>query len=262
MILEGAQAARYARHLILSGVGGPGQKAFLQAKILVVGAGGLGSPLLQYLAAAGVGTLGIVDDDTVSLSNLQRQVIHGTSDIGRPKVESAADAVQRLNPDIKIQAHPARLDADNARQIIADYDLVADGSDNFSTRFLLNDLCHLMSKPLVSGAVLRFDGQVATFRNRPGDPCYRCLFPEPPPPGAVPNCAEAGVLGAMAGVIGTLQATEVLNQLLGRDGLAGSLLVVDAASMVFRKVTLKRDSACPLCGDHPTIPAACPAPGA
>lgn len=256
MDLTDDQFARYARHLILDEVGDAGQEKLLAARVLIVGAGGLGSPLLQYLAAAGIGTLGVVDDDEVEISNLQRQVIHDTARIGSPKVESARASVARINPEVKIEAWPTRLTADNALDIIGRYDLVADGTDNFATRFLINDACYLAGRPLVSAALLRFDGQVSVFKAHLGSPhpCYRCLFPEPPPDGLVPRCEEAGILGAVAGVIGTLQATEVLKEVLDLgDSLSGSLIVFDALSTTFRKIKVRRDEACLLCGPQATI---------
>ncbi|MEE8271818.1 MAG: molybdopterin-synthase adenylyltransferase MoeB [Alphaproteobacteria bacterium] len=247
------QIRRYARHIILPEVGGIGQEKLLAARVLVVGAGGLGAPLLLYLAAAGVGTLGVIDDDAVDLSNLQRQVIHDTAGIGTPKVDSAADRIAAINPDVAVERHRERLGAANALALIGRYDLVADGSDNFPTRYLVNDACFFAGKTLVSGALLRFDGQVATFRP-PAGPCYRCLFREAPPPGTVPSCGEAGVLGALAGMVGSIQAVEVLKELLGvGDSLSGHLLMVDALATGFRKLTVPRDPACALCGDHPTI---------
>lgn len=256
MELTEPQIERYARHIILREVGGTGQLRLLQSRVLVVGAGGLGSPLILYLAAAGVGTIGVVDDDAVSLSNLQRQILHRGQDVGRPKVASAVRAAADLNPDVRIVVHAERLGPGNAEGLIAGYDLVADGSDNFETRFLLNDACHLARRPLVSAAVLRFDGQLSTWKAWSGEdrPCYRCVFPEPPPPDLIPSCAEGGVLGAVAGVMGTLQATEVVKELLGiGQGLAGRLLIYDALATGFRTVRAKRDPACPLCGDAPTI---------
>jgi molybdopterin-synthase adenylyltransferase len=254
------QVHRYARHILLQEVGGEGQKKLLQSKVLVIGAGGLGSPLLMYLAAAGVGTIGLVDDDVVDLSNLQRQIIHGTDDVGRPKVDSAAATVKDINPDVTLVPHKMRLDVSNAMDLISQYDLVADGSDNFSTRFLINDTCFLAKKTLVSGAILRFDGQVATFKphaHGPGEepgPCYRCIFREPPPEGQVPSCAQAGVLGALCGLIGSMQASEVLKELMGiGESLSGSLLICDGLGSTFRKIKVKRDPGCPLCGDQPSI---------
>ncbi|MBC7906416.1 MAG: molybdopterin-synthase adenylyltransferase MoeB [Rhodospirillaceae bacterium] len=246
------QIRRYARHIILPEMGGVGQAKLLDSRVLVVGAGGLGSPVILYLAAAGVGTIGVVDDDTVDLSNLQRQVLHTTASIGTPKVDSAAQAVAAINPDVKLVPIRARLDKDNIRAIIADYQVVADGSDNFATRFLVNDACWLERKTLVSAAILRFDGQLATYR--PGGPCYRCIYREAPPEGAVPTCSSAGVLGAMAGTMGSLQATEVVKELLGMgDTMAGRLLIYDALAVTWRNVRVPRDPGCPLCGDHPTI---------
>lgn len=246
------QIRRYARHIILPEVGGTGQARLLESKVLVIGAGGLGSPVVLYLAAAGVGTIGVVDDDEVDLTNLQRQVLHATSRIGLAKVDSARAAVAEINPDVRLVPHRLRLEAGNALELIGQYDVVADGSDNFPTRFLVNDACRLAGKTLVSAAILRFDGQLATYK--PGGPCYRCLFREPPPPGQIPTCAEAGVLGAIAGTMGSLQATEVLKELLGvGDSLAGGLLIYDALATTFRKVRVRPDPACPLCGDTPSI---------
>ncbi|MBP2294016.1 HesA/MoeB/ThiF family protein [Azospirillum rugosum] len=250
------QLHRYSRHIILPEVGGIGQAALLRARVLVVGAGGLGAPLLLYLAAAGVGTIGVVDDDTVDLSNLQRQVIHDESTLGLPKVESAAARIRALNPDVTVETHKARLTKDNALDLIGRYDIVADGSDNFATRFLLNDACYLAGKTLVSAAILRFDGQVSTFKAHLGDPhpCYRCIFREPPPPGLVPSCSEGGVLGALGGFVGSLQATEVLKEILGiGESLSGSLLMMDTLYGSYQRIAVKRDPECPLCGAHPTI---------
>jgi molybdopterin/thiamine biosynthesis adenylyltransferase len=255
-----AEIARYARHILLDEIGGAGQARLRQAKVLVVGAGGLGSPLLMYLAAAGIGTLGIVDDDLVDLSNLQRQIVHTTARIGEPKVTSAAATLRALNPDARVVEHRQRLDAGNALELVRGYDVIADGSDNFETRFLLNDACFFAERPLVSGAVLRFAGQVVTFKayQRAGDgshgPCYRCLFRGPPPAGEIPSCAEAGVLGAFCGVIGSLQATEVLKELLGiGQSLSGSLLIIDGLGARFRKTKVRADPGCPLCGTRPAI---------
>ena len=252
------QVERYARHILLPQVGGNGQQQLLQSKVLVVGAGGLGSPLLLYLAAAGVGTIGIIDDDVVDLSNLQRQIVHKTNSIGVTKVTSAANTIADINPDIKVVQHNMRITSDNVMDIISAYDIVADGSDNFPTRFLLNDACYFAKKTLVSGAILRFDGQVGVFKNYSGGNengnCYRCIFPAPPPPGEVPSCAEAGVLGALCGTIGALQTTEVLKEILGiGESMSGYLLVYEALGTTFRKIRVKRDHACPLCGDNPTI---------
>ncbi|MBF0374239.1 MAG: molybdopterin-synthase adenylyltransferase MoeB [Alphaproteobacteria bacterium] len=248
------QIRRYARHIILPEVGGAGQERLLGARVLVVGAGGLGSPLVLYLAAAGVGTIGVVDDDAVELTNLQRQILHTTPRLGMAKVESARLAAAEINPDVTIEPHPMRLEADNALDLISRYDVIADGSDNFATRFLVNDACHFAKKPLVSAAILRFDGQLSTWDTARGGPCYRCLFREAPPPGQIPTCAEAGVLGAMAGAMGSLQGIEVLKEILGiGDSLRGALIIYDALSAAFRKVRVKPDPACPLCGEHPTI---------
>lgn len=248
------QILRYARNILLPEVGGTGQERLARARVLVVGAGGLGAPLLMYLAAAGVGTIGVVDDDRVELSNLQRQVVHDTAALGRPKVESAAERVRALNPEIRVVPIARRLDAANVLSIVEDFDVVADGSDNFATRFLLNDACFLGGRTLVSAALLRFDGQLSTFKAHLGEPhpCYRCLYPEPPPRGLIPSCSEAGVLGALAGTIGCLQATEVLKEILGiGTGLSGRLLMVDALDVMFRTIRLPRDPDCPLCGRNP-----------
>ena len=247
---------RYSRHILLQEVGGIGQAKLREARVLVVGAGGLGSPLLLYLAAAGVGTIGLVDDDVVDISNLQRQIAHTTASIGAPKVGSAAAAARAINPGVTIEQHPIRLTPGNALDLIGRYDLVCDGTDNFATRFLVSDACVLARRTLVSAAVLRFDGQLAVFKPHAGEefPCYRCLYPEPPPDGLVPSCSEAGVLGAVTGVMGTLQATEVLKELLGiGETLAGRLLIWDALATRFRVVRLKRDPACPACGAHATL---------
>ena len=252
------QLERYARHIVLREVGGAGQAKLLNARVLVIGAGGLGSPLILYLAAAGVGTIGIVDFDRVSLSNLQRQIAHRTVDVGRPKTESAADAALAINPGIRIVPHDERLDAGNAAALIGQYDVVADGSDNFGTRFLVNDACFFAGKTLVSAAISEFDGQLATFKagNR-GDkpyPCYRCLFPEAPPRDAAPNCSETGILGAVSGVMGTLQALEVMKEIIGvGDSLAGRLVIYDALAAQFRTVKVPRDPECRLCGPNATI---------
>jgi adenylyltransferase/sulfurtransferase len=256
MDLTDAQFERYARHLILDEVGEEGQARLLGARVLVVGAGGLGAPLLLYLAAAGVGTLGVIDDDVVELSNLQRQIIHTTDSVGQPKVASAAEMLARINPDVRVVPHQARLTAANVMAVIADYDLVADGSDNFTTRFLLNDACYLAGKTLVSAALLRFDAQLSTFKAHLGapHPCYRCLFPTPPPEDLIPRCEQAGILGALAGTVGALQATEVLKELIGiGDSMSGHLLIYDALATSFRKIRIKRDPACPLCGPQATI---------
>ncbi|MEA1831751.1 molybdopterin-synthase adenylyltransferase MoeB [Methylobacterium durans] len=259
MALSADEIERYARHLVLREVGGPGQARLKAARVLVIGAGGLGAPLIQYLAAAGIGTIGIVDDDTVSLSNLQRQVIHGTPDIGRPKVESAAQAVRHLNPHVEVVAHAMRITAENAPGLLAAYDLVADGSDNFSTRYAVSDACFHAKRPLVTAALGQFDGSLTTIRahetgpdGRP-NPTYRCLFPSPPPPGSVPPCAEAGVLGALAGVMGSLMAMEVIRAFAGfGEPLVGRLLMVDARSMRFETLSYGWDETNPLNGHAAT----------
>jgi adenylyltransferase/sulfurtransferase len=256
MDLNDEQIERYARHIILQEVGGIGQEKLLASSVLVIGAGGLGSPLAMYLAAAGVGTVGLVDDDAVSLSNLQRQIAHGSSDVGRPKVDTAAETLARINPGITVNRHLERLTVDNVGGLIGPYDVIADGSDNFDTRFLLNDACFFAGKTLVSAAVLRFDGQLSTYKAYLGQPhpCYRCVFPEKPPPDLIPSCAEGGVLGAMAGVMGSLQATEILKELTGAgDSLSGRLLIYDGLATNFRTVRIRRDGKCALCGDAPTI---------
>ena len=253
------QIERYSRHIILPEVGGVGQQKLLDSKVFVLGAGGLGSPALYYLAAAGVGTIGVADADAVDLSNLQRQIIHDNNRIGVPKVESAKQSIEALNPDVKVNAINERLTADNIRDVLKDYDVILDGSDNFPTRFLMNDACFFEGKPLVSGSMFRFDGQVSIFDPK-GDPtggdnpCYRCLYPEPPPAGLVPSCQEAGVLGALPGVIGVLQAVEAIKLVLGvGDTLAGYLLIFDALRMTFRKVKVRKDPECALCGAGATI---------
>jgi molybdopterin/thiamine biosynthesis adenylyltransferase len=247
---------RYSRHILLNEVGGIGQARLKAARVLVVGAGGLGSPLLLYLAAAGVGTIGIVDGDRVELSNLQRQIAHSTDRIGTGKAVSAALAARAVNPDVRIEPYDMRLDARNALDLISAYDIVCDGTDNFATRFLVADACVLARRTLVSAAVLRFEGQLSVFKPHAHaeGPCYRCLYPEPPPEGLVPTCSEAGVLGAVTGVMGTLQATEVLKEILGLgETLSGRLLLWDALATRFRTVKLPRDPACPLCGENPKI---------
>lgn len=255
MDLTDQQLERYARHIILKEVGGAGQAKLLNAKVLVIGAGGLGSPLLMYLASAGVGTLGIVDDDVVSLSNLQRQIIHTTDRLGEPKTDSAAEQLAAVNPGVVVVRHQTRLTEKNALELISGYDIVADGCDNFETRFLINDACYFAKKPLVSAALGQFEGQLATFRAyAEGMPCYRCIFPEPPPPDTVPSCAEGGILGAIAGVMGTLQGVEILKEILGvGSDLAGHLMIYDALSTDFRKIAVRPDPACNLCGAKPTI---------
>ena len=257
-VLADEQLERYARHIVLREVGGAGQARLLQARVLVIGAGGLGSPLILYLAAAGVGTIGIADFDHVSLSNLQRQIAHRTADIGRPKTESAAEAALAINPGIRIVPHAERLEAANAAQVVGGYDIVADGCDNFATRFLVNDACYFAGKTLVSAAVSEFDGQLATFkagnRGEKPYPCYRCLFPEAPPRDAAPNCSETGILGAVAGVMGTLQALEVMKEIIGvGETLAGRLMIYEALAAQVRTVKVPPDPECRLCGARPTI---------
>ena len=246
------QVKRYSRHLIMNDVGSSGQRKLLDAKVLILGAGGLGSPSAIYLALAGVGTIGLVDFDVVDLSNLQRQVLHHTSDVGRSKLESARDNIKAYNPDINVVLHETRLESENAMEIIGNYDMVINGADNFATRYLVNDACYLLNKPLIDGSILIFDGQSTVFT--PGNGCYRCLFPSPPPPCMVPNCAEAGVLGALTGLVGSIQSTEALKYILGiGESLESRLLIVDALSMTFREFKLKRNPNCPLCGDNPSV---------
>jgi adenylyltransferase/sulfurtransferase len=259
-MLDKQELERYARHIVLREVGGPGQARLKAARVLVVGAGGLGAPVLLYLAAAGVGTLGIVDDDTVSLSNLQRQVIFGTPDIGERKVDGAEAAIARLNPHVNIETHMTRLQASNALDLISYYDIIADGSDNFATRYLVSDACYFAKKPLVTGAVGTFDGSLTTLRaHETGadgmrNPTYRCLFPEPPPPGTVPACVEAGILGALPGILGSMMALEVIREIVGfGEGLVGRLLMVDARSMRFETLSYAWDASNPLSGDTPII---------
>ncbi len=248
------QIERYSRHIILPEVGGKGQAKLLESKVFVLGAGGLGSPALLYLAAAGVGTIGVADGDKVDLSNLQRQIIHDTSTIGVAKVESAKKAIEALNPDVEVRAINGRLGTENIREVLRDYDVVLDGSDNFPTRYLMNDAAFFEGKTLVSGSMFRFDGQVSVFKPHEGYPCYRCLYPEPPPKGMVPSCQEAGVLGALAGVIGVLQAVEAVKEILSiGKSLAGNLLIFDALGMNFRKVKVRRDPECALCSKKATI---------
>jgi sulfur-carrier protein adenylyltransferase/sulfurtransferase len=247
------EVRRYSRHLIIPDVGMTGQKRLKNAKVLCVGAGGLGSPALLYLAAAGVGTLGIVDFDVVDESNLQRQVIHGQSDIGRSKAESARDSIREINPYVNVIVHKERLDSDNAMQIFADYDLIVDGTDNFATRYLVNDACVLLGKPYVWGSIYRFDGQASVFWAEYG-PCYRCLYPEPPPPGMVPSCAEGGVLGVLCGSIGSIQVNEAIKLITGiGEPLAGRLMIYDALEMTYRSVKVRKDPECPVCGKNPTV---------
>jgi sulfur-carrier protein adenylyltransferase/sulfurtransferase len=247
------EVRRYSRHLIIPDVGMTGQKRLKNAKVLCVGAGGLGSPALLYLAAAGVGTLGIVDFDVVDESNLQRQVIHGQSDIGRSKAESARDSIVEINPYVNVIVHQERLDSDNAMQIFADYDLIVDGTDNFATRYLVNDACVLLGKPYVWGSIYRFDGQASVFWAEYG-PCYRCLYPEPPPPGMVPSCAEGGVLGVLCASIGSIQVNEAIKLITGiGEPLAGRLMIYDALEMTYRSVKVRKDPECPVCGKNPTV---------
>jgi sulfur-carrier protein adenylyltransferase/sulfurtransferase len=247
------EVRRYSRHLIIPDVGMTGQKRLKNAKVLCVGAGGLGSPALLYLAAAGVGTLGIVDFDVVDESNLQRQIIHGQSDIGRSKAESARDSIVEINPYVNVIVHQERLDSDNAMQIFADYDLIVDGTDNFATRYLVNDACVLLGKPYVWGSIYRFDGQASVFWAEYG-PCYRCLYPEPPPPGMVPSCAEGGVLGVLCASIGSIQVNEAIKLITGiGEPLAGRLMIYDALEMTYRSVKVRKDPECPVCGKNPTV---------
>jgi molybdopterin-synthase adenylyltransferase len=248
------EIGRYSRHILLKEVGGTGQARLRAARVLIVGAGGLGSPVALYLAAAGVGTIGVVDDDRVELSNLQRQIAHTTARLGAGKADSAAAAMREINPEVVVRAHAERLTAANAPGLVSDYDLVCDGTDNFATRFLVADACALARRTLVSAAVLRFEGQISTFKPHEGGPCYRCLYPAPPPAGLVPSCSEAGVLGAVTGVMGTLQATEALKEIMGIGrSLSGRLLTWDALDAEFREIRLRQDPDCPLCGPHPAI---------
>jgi len=247
------EVRRYSRHLIIPDVGKTGQRRLKNAKVLVVGAGGLGSPALLYLAAAGVGTLGVIDFDVVDESNLQRQIIHGQSDIGRPKAVSAMESIREVNPLVNVVLHEERLDSDNAMQIFAPYDLIVDGTDNFATRYLVNDACVLLGKPYVWGSIYRFDGQASVFWAEHG-PCYRCLYPEPPPPGMVPSCAEGGVLGVLCASIGSIQVTEAIKLITGiGEPLAGRLMIYDALEMTYRTVRVRKDPECPVCGKNPTI---------
>lgn len=254
------QRIRYSRHTMLKEVGDEGQVKLLESKVLLIGAGGLGSPAALYLAAAGVGTLGIVDFDTVDVSNLQRQVLHGNKDVGRPKVESAADRLTDLNPDVEVVGYREPITSANALEIIRDYDVVINGSDNFPTRYLVNDACQFLNKPLVDASIFMFEGQVTVYRpddhahGIEGGPCYRCLYPDPPPPGEVPSCAEAGVLGVLPGIVGSIQAVEAIKLILGiGEPLIGRLLMVDTLDMTFRTLRVRRDPDCPVCGEHPTV---------
>ncbi|OYR64034.1 SAMP-activating enzyme E1 [Halorubrum ezzemoulense] len=252
--LDPTQLDRYSRHIILDDVGPEGQKDLLDAEVLVLGAGGLGAPIIQYLAAAGVGTLGIADDDEVELSNLQRQVIHGDDDVGRKKVDSAAEFVADLNPDVDVERHELRVTPDNIEELIDGYDFVVDGTDNFETRYLVNDACTLAGIPFSHGSIFRFEGQVTTFAGDDDSPCYRCLFPEAPPAGMVPNCATAGVLGVLPGTVGCLQATETVKHIMSKgETLDGSMLFFDALDMEFDKVEIPKQDDCPVCGDDPAI---------
>ena len=251
--LSNEEIARYSRHLIMPEVALDGQKKLKAARVLTVGTGGLGSPLALYLAAAGVGTIGIVDFDVVDESNLQRQIIHGTSDVGRPKVESARDKIKDINPNVEVVVHEEALTSENALEIFRDYDVIVDGTDNFPTRYLVNDACVLLGKPNVYGSIFRFEGQASVFWAEEG-PCYRCLYPEPPPPGLVPSCAEGGVLGILPGAIGVIQATEAVKLILGiGEPLIGRLMLYDALGMSFREMKLRKDPNCPICGENPTV---------
>jgi sulfur-carrier protein adenylyltransferase/sulfurtransferase len=254
MQLDNDEIRRYSRHLILPEVGLAGQKKICSSSVVCIGAGGLGSPIALYLAAAGIGKIGIVDFDAVDFSNLQRQIIHGTPDVGHPKTESAKAAIHRINPNVEVVLHPTRITSENALDILAPYDIVVDGTDNFPTRYLTNDACVLLKKPNIYGSIFRFEGQASVFAPHLNGPCYRCLYPEPPPPGMVPSCAEGGVLGVLPGIIGTIQATEILKLALGKgSSLIGRLLLFNALDMKFREVRLRRDPQCPLCGENPTI---------
>ena len=251
-VLTPYQVQRYSRHIIMPQVGSIGQRKLLDAKVLIVGAGGLGSPIAIYLTLAGVGTIGIVDFDTVDVTNLQRQILHQNADIGRSKAESAYETLKAYNPDVNVILHEEPLTSLNAMEIIRDYDIVVNGADNFPARYLVNDAAYLNDKPLVDGSILLFDGQATVYL--PGQGCYRCLFPEPPPPGEVPSCAEAGVLGMLPGLVGSIQAAETVKLILGAgESLSGRLLLIDALDMDFRTVKIRRNEACPLCGDNPTI---------
>ncbi|HOJ77604.1 MAG TPA: molybdopterin-synthase adenylyltransferase MoeB [Bacillota bacterium] len=252
MGLTESQIERYSRHIILKDVGGVGQEKLLQSKVLIIGAGGLGAPAALYLAAAGVGTLGLVDGDAVDLSNLQRQIIHFTADVNRAKVESAREKLEALNPDVTVKTYKTRVFADNIAEIIAEYDFIIDGTDNFPAKFLINDACVFAQKPFSHGGILRFNGQTMTYL--PGHTCYRCVFNSPPPKGVVPTCSEAGILGAVAGMLGTIQAAEALRYLLGKGKLlTDRLLTFNAFDMEFRTVNLRRNPKCPICGENPTI---------
>ena len=254
MELSESEIQRYSRHIILQDVGGKGQLKLKRAKVLLIGAGGLGSPAGLYLAAAGIGTIGLVDGDVVDLSNLQRQIMHSTATLGKPKVESGKQTLSAINPEITINAYHQLVDADNIIPLISQYDIVLDGSDNFTTRFLVNDACFFAKKTLISASMFRFDGQLTAIKPHQGYPCYRCLYPEPPPAGLVPNCQEAGVLGVLAGTMGILQASEAIKEILGiGETIADKLVIYDALEMKFRKVGRPKDPACPLCGPNPSI---------
>src|SRR5205085_884642 len=254
MQLSNEEIRRYSRHLILPEVGLGGQKKICSTSVLCIGAGGLGSPIAMYLAAAGIGKLGILDFDAVDFSNLQRQIIHGTEDVGRPKTQSAKETLNAINPNVEVVAHNTRITSDNALQLIQPYDIIVDGTDNFPTRYLTNDAFVLLKKPNVYGSIFRFEGQASVFAPHLGGPCYRCLYPEPPPPGMVPSCAEGGVLGVLPGIVGCIQATEILKLALGKgSSLIGRLLLFNALDMKFRELKLRRDPECPLCGENPTI---------
>ncbi|MGA2747260.1 MAG: molybdopterin-synthase adenylyltransferase MoeB [Verrucomicrobiota bacterium] len=254
MQLDNDEIRRYSRHLILPEVGLAGQKKICSTSVVCIGAGGLGSPIAMYLAAAGIGKIGIVDFDAVDFSNLQRQIIHSTADVGRPKAQSAKETINGINPNVEVVLHNTRITSENALEILAQYDIVVDGTDNFPTRYLTNDACVLLKKPNVYGSIFRFEGQASVFAPHLNGPCYRCLYPEPPPPGLVPSCAEGGVLGVLPGIIGTIQATEILKLALGKgSSLIGRLLLFNALEMKFREVRLRRDPQCPLCGENPTI---------
>jgi len=254
MELNNDEIRRYSRHLILPEVGLAGQKKICSTSVLCIGAGGLGSPIAMYLAAAGIGKLGILDFDSVDFSNLQRQIIHGTADVGRPKTQSAKETINGINPNVEVVLHNARITSENALDLIRPYDIVVDGTDNFPTRYLTNDACVLLKKPNVDGSIFRFEGQASVFAPHLGGPCYRCLYPEPPPPGMVPSCAEGGVLGVLPGIVGTIQATEILKLALGKgSSLIGRLLLFNALDMKFRELKLRRDPQCPVCGENPTV---------
>jgi len=254
MELNNDEIRRYSRHLILPEVGLAGQKKIKAASVLCIGAGGLGSPIAMYLAAAGIGRIGIVDFDTVDFSNLQRQILHTDADVGRSKAESAKETIRGINPHCEVVIHNTRISSENALDLIRPYDIVVDGTDNFPTRYLTNDACVILKKPNVYGSIFRFEGQASVFAPHLGGPCYRCLYPEPPPPGMVPSCAEGGVLGVLPGIIGCIQATEILKLAIGKGNLlVGRLLLFNALDMKFRELKLRRDPACPVCGDHPTI---------